>query len=46
MKYLQGKLKAAGIDESSIVERFQLAGLEHMSLAEFDTLKSELLAMG
>lgn len=46
VKYLQGKLKAAGIDESSIVERFQLAGLEHMSLAEFDTLKSELLAMG
>lgn len=46
VKYLQGKLKAAGIDEASIVERFQLAGLEHMSLAEFDTLKSELLAMG
>lgn len=45
VNYIKGKLVQAGVSEESVIARFSLAGLEHMSVAEFDTLKSELLGM-
>lgn len=41
--YLRNKLKHAGIAEQAICDRFQLAGLELMSAAQFDEIKAELL---
>lgn len=43
--YLRGKLKAAGVDESSIQDRFQVSGIELLTAEQFDALKSELLKM-
>lgn len=43
--YLRNKLKQAGIEESSICDRFQVTGIELMSSEQFDTIKAELLAM-
>jgi hypothetical protein len=42
--YLRNKLKAAGVAEQSICDRFQVASIEVMRADDFDTLKSELLA--
>jgi hypothetical protein len=42
--YLRNKLKSAGAAEQSICDRFQVAGIEHLSAAQFDLLKAELLA--
>lgn len=42
--YLRNKLKAAGVEEQTILDRFQVAGLEHLSSEQFDLVKSELLA--
>lgn len=43
--YLRNKLKAAGLAEQSICDRFQVAGLEHLSADQFDAAKADLLAM-
>lgn len=43
--YLRNKLKAAGISEESICDRFQVVGIELMDVSSFDTLKSELLGL-
>lgn len=43
--YLRNKLKAAGLDEASICDRFQVTGIELLNAEQFDTLKVELLAM-
>jgi len=43
--YLRNKLKAAGVEEQTICDRFQVAGIEHLNGAQFDTLKVELLEM-
>lgn len=43
--YLRNKLKAAGLDESSICDRFQVTGIELLNGAQFDELKAELLQM-
>lgn len=45
VKYLRAKMAAAGVEEASIVERFELPDLEHMNVQQFDEIKSELLAM-
>jgi hypothetical protein len=42
--YLRNKLKSAGAAEQSICDRFQVAGIEHLSAGQFDTVKAELLA--
>lgn len=43
--YLRGKLKNAGVSEPSICDRFQVGGIELLTPEQFDTVKSELLAM-
>jgi hypothetical protein len=43
--YLRGKLKVAGVEESSICDRFQIMGLELLSPEQFDEIKAQLLAM-
>lgn len=43
--YLRKKLESAGVAEKTILDRFQVAGLEHLSVEQFDEVKSELLAM-
>lgn len=43
--YLRNKLKAAGVEEGSICDRFQVTGIEMLNVEQFDELKSELLAM-
>jgi hypothetical protein len=42
--YLRNKLKATGVSEQSICDRFQVGGIELLSAEQFDTVKSELLA--
>jgi len=42
--YLRNKLKAAGIGELTICNRFEVDALELISLEQFSTLKAELLA--
>ena len=42
--YLRNKLKAAGIGESVVCNRFEVDALELISLEQFSTLKAELLA--
>jgi len=42
--YLRNKLKAAGVDEQTILDRFQVASLELLGVVQFDALKAELLA--
>ena len=42
--YLRNKLRAAGLDEASICDRFQVASIELLSSEQFAALKSELLA--
>lgn len=42
--YLRNKLNAAEIAEATILDRFQVDGLELLTAAQFDTLKAELLA--
>lgn len=44
--YLRGKLRANGINEASIQDRYQVSGIELLSPAQFDEIKSELLKMG
>jgi hypothetical protein len=44
--YLRNKLKAASITEQTICDRFQVAGLEHLTADQFDAVKAELLQMG
>jgi hypothetical protein len=43
--YLRNKMKQAGVEEPAILERFKKASLEVFTKGDFDTLKSELLAM-
>jgi hypothetical protein len=43
--YLRNKMKAAGVDEATVIARFQLANLEAMSVEQFDEMKAELLQM-
>lgn len=43
--YLRNKLKSAGVSEASICDRFQVTGIELLSVEQFDTVKAELLAM-
>lgn len=43
--YLRNKLKAAGLAEQAICDRFQVGGIELLSAEAFDEIKSELLAM-
>lgn len=43
--YLRNKLRAAGLAEDSICDRFQVAGIEMLTAEQFDEVKSELLAM-
>jgi hypothetical protein len=42
--YLRNKLAAATVSEQTICDRFQVAGIEHLSAEQFDKLKAELLA--
>ena len=42
--YLRNKLKAAGLTEQTICDRFQVGGIELLSAEAFDEIKSELLA--
>ena len=43
--YLRNKLRAAGVEEVSICDRFQVTGIEMLNVDQFDEVKSELLAM-
>lgn len=43
--YLRNKLKSAGVSEASICDRFQVTGIELLSVEQFDAVKAELLAM-
>ncbi|MBI5259785.1 MAG: recombinase RecT [Burkholderiales bacterium] len=43
--YLRNKMKSAGVDEASIVQRYELPSLEYMNSNQFDEFKAELLAM-
>lgn len=45
VKYLQAKIKAAGVEESSILARFEIGALAELDTVQFDLLKSELLGM-
>lgn len=42
--YLRNKLKAAGVAEASICDRFQVTAIELLTVDAFDTVKAELLA--
>jgi hypothetical protein len=44
--YLRNKIKAAGLDEATFCDRFQVTGIELLSAEQFDTIKAELLAAG
>jgi hypothetical protein len=44
--YLRNKLRAAGIAEPTICNRFEVDALDLISLEQFSTLKAELLAVG
>lgn len=43
--YLRNKLKAAGVAEQSISDRFQVTSIELLSAEQFDEVKAELLSM-
>jgi len=43
--YLRNKLKAAGVDEPTICDRFQVTSIELLNGGQFDEIKAELLAM-
>lgn len=43
--YLRNKLKAAGVEEPSICDRFQVSSIELLNAEQFDEVKAELLAM-
>lgn len=43
--YLRNKLKAAGVEEATVLDRFSVSGLELLAADQFDTLKAELLAL-
>ena len=43
--YLRNKLKSSGVSEASVCDRFQVTGIELLSVDQFDTVKAELLAM-
>ena len=43
--YLRNKLKAAGVSEASICDRFQATSIELLTTEQFDEVKAELLAM-
>lgn len=42
--YLRNKLRAAGLEEASVCDRFQVASIELLSSEQFAALKGELLA--
>lgn len=44
--YLRNKLKSQGVSEQAVCDRFQVAGIEHLSREQFDTIKAELIANG
>lgn len=43
--YLRNKLKAAGVEETTICDRYQATSIELLNGAQFDELKAELLQM-
>ncbi len=43
--YLRNKLKAASVDEATVLDRFSVSGLELLAVDQFDTLKAELLTL-
>ena len=43
--YLRNKLKAAGVTEAAISDRFQVTSIELLGVEQFDEVKAELLAM-
>jgi len=43
--YLRNKLKSANVAESTILDRYQITGLELLNAAQFDEIKVNLLAM-
>lgn len=43
--YLRNKLKATGVAEQSICDRFQVTSIELLTVEQFDAVKSELLAL-
>jgi hypothetical protein len=43
--YLRNKLKSAGVDESTVCDRFQVTGIELLNAEQFDALKAELLTV-
>lgn len=43
--YLRNKMKSVGVSEESILSRFTVAKIELLSPEQFDTVKSELVAM-
>ncbi len=43
--YLRNKLKAAGVAEQSVCDRFQTTSIELLSVEDFDAMKAELLAL-
>lgn len=44
--YLRNKLKAAGVEEQTVLDRFQAASLELLTATQFDEVKAELLSLG
>lgn len=44
--YLRNKLKAAGVTEQTISDRFQVTSIELLNAEQFDEVKTELLSMG
>lgn len=45
VNYLRNKLKNAGLNEQTFLDRFQVSGLELLTPEQFDAVKAELLAM-
>lgn len=43
--YLRNKLKAAGVAEQTICDRFQITTIEMLAVEQFDEIKAELLSM-
>lgn len=43
--YLRNKIKAAGLQEETFHERFNVSAIEALTSEQFDTVKAELLAM-
>jgi hypothetical protein len=43
VNYLRNKIKSAGVAEQVFLDRYQVAGLELLTVAQFDEVKAELL---